>query len=418
MISVIMPVYNEEKYLGCAIDSVKKQSYQDWELIIVNDASKDNSLKIAQRYAIEDKRIKIIDLKENGGCCNALNIGISVAKGEFIGWLSSDDEYFDNMMRESMQVFNNNKMVDAVIGRHRFFYQDTGVEEEYRFDDSFFEENEEKRVQPYSTLFFYGNAFNACSVIMRKEAVTRAGEFSKMHDYAGDYDFMMRMCAFSNVICIDKEFVKSRVHSEQVSNEKKNEKDAILVFKEMLYNVDERTNLLNKAKLKDGRKAIYFAIQNRVKKYKSLGMQEEMLLCKEMLDSYMECDCRFKKADDYCDIIRNAINQGDYEIALEKLRSMPEEVCDYGDDELIGIFSAYILFYYGDFEQGKKILDSIYNINDSNYECNYLLAEYYAKKGMQIKAMEYYVNALKYCTEEDYRFIFNQFKKYINRIGE
>lgn len=418
MISVIMPVYNEEKYLGDAIDSVKKQTYRDWELIIINDASSDNSLKIAQRYAKEDVRIKIIDLKENGGCCNALNVGIENAKGNFIGWLSSDDEYFDTMLNDCMQVFSYEKSVDAVIGRHRFLYQDTGEEREYRFDETYLEPNAERRVQPYSDLFFFGNAFNACSVIMKRDAVLRTGKFSNLHNYAGDYEFMMRMCAFSKVVCIDKEFVKSRVHSEQVTNEQKNEMDAIMVFKEMLYDVNERTNLLKKAQQKDGRQAICFAIENRIKRYEAMKMENEIQLCKEIFAHYKECDYRFEEAENYCNIIRDAIKNESYDKALELLRSMPESVRNYGDEELIGIFSAYVLLYYGEDKQAKKMLDSIYNVNALNYECNYLLAEYYAKNKMSIEAMQHYVDALKNSTKEDYNFILGQFKKYINMIGD
>lgn len=416
MISVIMPLYNEEKYLGYAIESVKNQLYKDWELIIIDDASTDGSLEIARGYASEDKRIKVISLNKNMGCCNALNVGIEASKGDYICWLSSDDEYMENMMSDCMEYFNDD--IGAVIGRHRFYYQSTGREAQYTFDESFLENDADKRVEPYKTLFLCGNAFNACAVLMRREAVLKAGKFSLMHNYAGDYDFMMRMCAYSNVICVDKEFVKSRVHSEQVTFSQKNEIDAIKVFEEMLYNERERRLLLEKAHLVDCRKIIILAIKNRIKKYSTLKMEQEKNICETLLNECSTHIPELKQADEYCGLIKDDINKGDYEGALTRLNSMPVEIRDYADDELIGIFSAYIFLSYGERELEKQALESVYKANPLNYECNYLLAEYYAAEGEKIEAMQYYVNALRNSSVEDYDFIFKQFKKYINTIGD
>lgn len=96
-VSVIMPVYNTEKYLKAAIDSVLYQTLQEWELILVNDGSTDNSLSILQYYANVDKRITFLD-QSNQGVSVARNNGISVAKGTFIYFLDSDDEIKPNTL--------------------------------------------------------------------------------------------------------------------------------------------------------------------------------------------------------------------------------------------------------------------------------------------------------------------------------
>lgn len=89
-LSVIVPMYNSEKYIGRCIDSIIKQSFKDLELILVNDGSKDNSFGVAKKYAESDKRITIID-KKNGGAGSSRNAGLDVAKGEYVTFVDSDD---------------------------------------------------------------------------------------------------------------------------------------------------------------------------------------------------------------------------------------------------------------------------------------------------------------------------------------
>ncbi|MGE7928471.1 glycosyltransferase family 2 protein [Lysinibacillus xylanilyticus] len=89
LVSIIMPVYNAEKYVGQSIESVLNQTHKNWELIIINDKSTDNSQQILLGY--KDSRIKIINLTQNGGVANARNAGIEKAKGQFLAFLDSDD---------------------------------------------------------------------------------------------------------------------------------------------------------------------------------------------------------------------------------------------------------------------------------------------------------------------------------------
>lgn len=90
LISIIVPVYNVEKYLSECIDSILAQTYENFELILVDDGSPDNSGKICDEYEEKDKRIKVIH-KENGGVSSARNTGLDNAKGEYITFIDSDD---------------------------------------------------------------------------------------------------------------------------------------------------------------------------------------------------------------------------------------------------------------------------------------------------------------------------------------
>lgn len=89
-VSVIIPVYNVEKYLESCLESIKSQTFTDYELILINDGSTDESVAIMRRYAKTDARIRIIS-QSNRGVSAARNLGLSVAEGEYVLFVDSDD---------------------------------------------------------------------------------------------------------------------------------------------------------------------------------------------------------------------------------------------------------------------------------------------------------------------------------------
>ena len=107
LISIIIPVYNVEKYIRYCLDSVINQTYKNLEIIIVDDGSKDSSGQIADEYALKDSRIKVIH-KENGGLSDARNVGLGVITGKYVAFLDSDDvisldfyEYLYNLIKQN-----------------------------------------------------------------------------------------------------------------------------------------------------------------------------------------------------------------------------------------------------------------------------------------------------------------------------
>lgn len=113
MISIIVPIYNVEKYLPRCIDSIINQSYFDLEIILVNDGSPDNCAKICNQYREKDSRIKVIQ-KKNGGVSSARNVGIAAAAGEFILFVDSDD-YLDTNMCKALMYNQQQTNCDIVI---------------------------------------------------------------------------------------------------------------------------------------------------------------------------------------------------------------------------------------------------------------------------------------------------------------
>lgn len=101
-VSIIMPVYNSERFVASAIQSVLDQKYTDFELIIVDDGSSDGSGEICRNYEQTDNRVRYIH-KENGGVCSARNLGISLVRGRYLTFIDNDDIYYDNYLSKLME---------------------------------------------------------------------------------------------------------------------------------------------------------------------------------------------------------------------------------------------------------------------------------------------------------------------------
>ncbi|GAA0866135.1 glycosyltransferase family 2 protein [Paraclostridium tenue] len=109
-VSIITPVYNSEKFIRETIVSVLNQTYNNWEMIFIDDCSNDSSESIIKEYLNKDNRFKYIKLKKNSGVANARNIGIREAKGRFIAFLDSDDIWHKNKLETQVNYMINNNV--------------------------------------------------------------------------------------------------------------------------------------------------------------------------------------------------------------------------------------------------------------------------------------------------------------------
>lgn len=156
-VSIIIPVRNADKYLKECLESVVNQSLRELEIICVNDASKDNSLKILEEYSKKDKRLKIINLKEKSGQGHARNIGIEYASGEYIGFVDADD-YIDLKMFEKMYSAITDKKADLSMCRALVYNDRTNVvnqEDDYYSLACFNEKFNKKTFSHYDTTAFW-----------------------------------------------------------------------------------------------------------------------------------------------------------------------------------------------------------------------------------------------------------------------
>ena len=128
LISVIIPIYNSEKYLSKCVYSILNQNYKNLEVVLVNDGSADNSLSICEKIKLEDDRITIIDIP-NGGVSNARNTGLLKAKGEYIQFIDSDDFVDKNYIKTLYDLIVSTKTELAICSI-----------ESYDFDGNKFDE--------------------------------------------------------------------------------------------------------------------------------------------------------------------------------------------------------------------------------------------------------------------------------------
>ena len=153
-ISVIIPVYNVEKYLAECLDSVINQTLKEIEILCINDGSTDGSAEILEQYAKKDERIKVFN-QENLGAGSARNVGIKQAQGDFLAFLDSDDVYPSNDVLEVL--FNSAKENKVLIAGGEFAYLENGsLKTEYLETEDGFGFNQEGKIKYQDYQFDYG----------------------------------------------------------------------------------------------------------------------------------------------------------------------------------------------------------------------------------------------------------------------
>lgn len=159
MISIIVPIYNVEKYLNRCLESLVNQTYQDLEILLVNDGSTDNSASIANSYAEKYERVYLLE-KVNGGLSDARNFGLNHAKGEYVAFIDSDD-WVDLTMFEKMMLLAKEKNADIVCCDME--YVDDEGNREYSSGGSF----DSIKVKDHPEIISINNS--ACNKIYRRK---------------------------------------------------------------------------------------------------------------------------------------------------------------------------------------------------------------------------------------------------------
>lgn len=121
LVSVIMPMHNSERFVGEAIESVMAQTYHDWELLVVDDNSTDNSYNVAKEYADKDSRIRVLRNDNPIGIPSApRNAGINKAKGRYIAFLDSDDMWFPQTLEQQLPLFRDRRVAIVFANYEKF----------------------------------------------------------------------------------------------------------------------------------------------------------------------------------------------------------------------------------------------------------------------------------------------------------
>lgn len=175
-ITVIIPSWNTEKYIGRAIESVLKNSGEDFEIVVVDKNSTDQTQVIANSYP----KVRLLKGADNG-LYDAVDRGIREGQGEIVGWLGSDDQYFPTTLQAVSKAFQNNPQAHWVVGDGDFLYPNGG-ERHHRLPG---------RVNLSKILG--GNPLISPSVFFKKSFYTDLGGFQKEYQLAADYDLWVRM---------------------------------------------------------------------------------------------------------------------------------------------------------------------------------------------------------------------------------
>lgn len=124
IVSIIIPVYNSEKFIKETIESILSQNFKDFEIIIIDDASKDESLKIIENISKKDKRIRVLKIKTNKGKAGAINVGFKHTKGRYITFLDADDIFYQERLKKQVEFLDAHPKIDMIYGNMMTFWKD------------------------------------------------------------------------------------------------------------------------------------------------------------------------------------------------------------------------------------------------------------------------------------------------------
>ena len=235
LVSVVIPVYNSEKFLVQCLDSVLNQTYKHIEIITVNDGSSDDSLKILNLYS---EKIKIIS-QENQGLNHALSAGVDAMHGKWLKWFSPDDVMYPNAIETLVSMGNNLK--------NTILYSNWNIiDESGKLVRNFSESNyNHLDNSEFVVRLLDGQQINVNTTLIPKEIVTDL-KFRNLDDYVLiDYDFFLRaaLLAKTKFYLIEKPLIKYRIHQNQFSHKNilHSLKNLDKIKIEILSNLDDQT---------------------------------------------------------------------------------------------------------------------------------------------------------------------------------
>lgn len=205
MISVIIPVYNGEKYILSSVQSILNQTEKDFELIIINDGSTDGTEEIVK--SIEDQRIRYFK-KENGGTSSALNMGIELSVGDFIAWQAADDLSLPTRLEMSKKQFTHEK-IGVVHTDMLLIANDSPI--------AYWQSRNFDRSRLIRFFLKVGSPFNGGSLMMRRE-VLRDLRFKTKYKIGEDTEFIFRFSPSWDSLHIPEPLYIYRKHETNTSN--------------------------------------------------------------------------------------------------------------------------------------------------------------------------------------------------------
>ena len=208
LVSVLMPVYNAERYVSQAVESILSQTFNDFEFIILDDGSKDTSLKILKKYAAKDKRIHLIS-RENKGVIRTRNDLLAQATGELIAVMDADDVALPDRFALQVEFLNANPNVVCVGGAHEL------IDEKGRFLTQLLLPEHDKQIQQLA-LAGHGSICNPCAMI-RRAALIEIGGYDETLSCAEDLDVWLKLGEIGTLANLKDTILKYRLLKSSIS---------------------------------------------------------------------------------------------------------------------------------------------------------------------------------------------------------
>ncbi len=213
-VSVIIPTYNRANLLPRAIESVLKQTFKDFELIIVDDGSTDNTKEIVNNYIKKDNRIKYIYQENSGGPAKPKNTGIKIAKGKYIAFLDSDDEWFINKLKKQYHLYEDNKNNNVgLIGCEAISINNETKEKKYIKSIKYIEARSPEVLKKTIPKSF-------SSVMINKNVFKEIGLIDEKIKICDDFELYIRISRKYNFLFIQEPLFNYYVHENNVSASK------------------------------------------------------------------------------------------------------------------------------------------------------------------------------------------------------
>lgn len=208
-VTVLVPVFNAEKYLKESLESILNQYYKNLELLIINDGSTDNSANIVHSFS--DHRIRLIHNGENKGLIRTLNYGLELAKGTYIARHDADDIAIIDRIEKQVNFLDENPDIDLIGG-----YAELIDEKGNPFTTIQVPTNYEDILKTIYNV----NCFIHPSVMYRASTARAIGGYHISAIYAEDYDLWLKFIERSKVVNLAEKLVRYRIHPDQISQKK------------------------------------------------------------------------------------------------------------------------------------------------------------------------------------------------------
>lgn len=200
-VSIVLPCYNGQRFLSQSIDSIIAQTFNDWELIIVNDNSTDSTPDIAEKYAKLDPRIRVIHNHKNQRLPGALNTGFAKAKGEYLTWTSDDNIAKNNWLSVLVDWLDNHPDTDMVSANMDI------IDEKGNFLDRF------RRGKNYTSRELAYKCNIGAAFMYRKTIADKVGNYDDKMFCAEDYDYWVRIALCGKIDYILDNIYMYRINS-------------------------------------------------------------------------------------------------------------------------------------------------------------------------------------------------------------